>query len=248
MGAVTANPRGWHTCSSTTRSGWTRIQLAPLTMPAAPGEQGATHSRPPRGDLLGLPGLQSDALPDKFDNRLIDAWLAGHGMTPESVSLLDRLAYMNKQDMGALELRPAPAPSARPPRLFQMANLMERPRRPAHRLPEDAEAADALRQFIGGGTSACGARAKAVVGWNPVARELIAGQFDLPDGYTHWLLKFDGVGKDQQLGPSTWADRVPARRARSTRSATRWSGGRSSLALLGDDGEIERIGALHRVL
>jgi serine/threonine-protein kinase HipA len=50
------------------------------------------------------------------------------------------------------------------------------------------------------GTSAGGARAKAVVAWNPQTNEIISGQLDAPPGFEHWLLKFDGMGVDTELG------------------------------------------------
>ena len=69
-------------------------------------------------------------------------------------------------------------------------------------------AGQALNQLISVGTSAGGARAKAVIGWNPDTGEMVAGQFDLPAGFEHWLLKFDGTGNDQELGPSQQYGRI----------------------------------------
>src|SRR3546814_2964161 len=60
-----------------------------------------------RHSFHGLPGLLADALPDAFGNALIDAWMARHGVTADAATALDRLAYMGKRGVGALEFRPA---------------------------------------------------------------------------------------------------------------------------------------------
>ena len=84
-----------------------------------------------------------------------------------------------------------------------MSDLVESARRAVQgRLGTDAHAAAALAQIIQVGTSAGGARAKAVVAWNPNTREIRPGQFDVQDGFEHWLIKFDGVGTDERLGVS----------------------------------------------
>jgi serine/threonine-protein kinase HipA len=64
----------------------------------------------------------------------------------------------------------------------------------------DVEAQAALANIIRVGTSAGGARAKAVIAWNPSTDELRSGQFDAAPGFEHWLLKFDGVGGEAELG------------------------------------------------
>ena len=194
---------------------WRRgVQLAPLQMPVDPG-----NPRPDARLFLfpgldeatfhGLPGLISDALPDRFGNQLIDAWMATHGYGPAQITTLDRLAYMNKRAMGALEFRPARGGLSASTTPIQMARLVEQARLAFQgRLDEADEATAALNQLISVGTSAGGARAKAVLGWNPETGDLVAGQFDLPAGYQHWLLKFDGMGRDQQLGPSQQYGRI----------------------------------------
>jgi serine/threonine-protein kinase HipA len=197
--------------------GWWRsgIQLAPLTMPVG---------RPPQPSLAdrlfsfpdlsghtfaGLPGLLSDALPDKFGNLLIDAWMATRGYAPGEITVLDRLAYMGSRAMGALEFRPARGGHAASAAPIAMGRLVEQARRAMHGEIDAADdATRALNQLISVGTSAGGARPKAVLGWNPATDEIVSGQFDLPDGFEHWLLKFDGVGKDAVLGPSQQYGRI----------------------------------------
>jgi serine/threonine-protein kinase HipA len=144
--------------------------------------------------------MLADALPDDFGNSLIDAWMASKGISASQVTALDRLAYMGKRGIGALEFRPTRGPKTQPTAL-DMQSLVEEARRAIRgQLDSDDLAMSALQQIIQVGTSAGGARAKAAVAWNRNTDELHAGQFDVASGFEHWILKFDGLGKDKELG------------------------------------------------
>lgn len=183
---------------------WRRdgAELAPLTMPLAQGA--GLFSFPALGPSFHrLPGLLSDALPDDFGNALIDAWMAAHGVARESVTALDRLAYMGRRGLGALEFRPARGSASESQQPLEMGALVEEARRVVRGdLADEAHARSALSSMIRVGTSAGGARAKAVVAWNQASGEIRSGQFEAPAGFEHWLLKFDGVGPDLELGAS----------------------------------------------
>lgn len=182
--------------------GWRRrgIELAPRMMPTtAPSP---LFAFPALGESFKrLPGLLADALPDAFGNALIDAWMATHGVDGNEVTALDRLAYMGKRGLGALEFRPSKGASKESAQPLQMKALVETARRVVQGdFGDDMHAQAALANIIKVGTSAGGARAKAVIAWNPVTHEIRSGQFDVAPGFEHWLLKFDGVGKDMELG------------------------------------------------
>ena len=179
----------------------TGIELAPLQMPL--GDTRASFAFPnlPEPSYKGLPGLLADALPDDFGNALIDAWMAAHGIEKRAVTALDRLAYMGKRGMGALEFKPARGAHRESAEPLQMKVLVEAARQVVHGdLSGDPQAQAALANIIRVGTSAGGARAKAVIAWNPATNEVRSGQFDAAPGFEHWLLKFDGVGQDAELG------------------------------------------------
>jgi serine/threonine-protein kinase HipA len=181
----------------------TGIELAPLTMPLAQAREPFVFTDLPDKTYKRLPALLADALPDDFGNALIDSWMATQGVERDSITTLDRLAYMGTRGMGALEFKPARGPSAKKSTALVLANLIEEARRAVHgELGSDDMARAALAQIIKVGTSAGGARAKAVVAWNPRTDEIRAGQFDVEDGFEHWLLKFDGMGADKELGGS----------------------------------------------
>lgn len=205
VGAVALDPRlGYYAFEyqpSFVRSG---IELAPLTMPLSAASEPFVFTDLPELTYRRLPGMLADALPDDFGNALVDAWMAREGVSQSQITSLDRLAYMGKRGLGALEFRPArgPKPSASSTAI-QLAALVDSARRAVEgAIDTDAHAEAALAQIIQVGTSAGGARAKAVVAWNPATGELRAGQFDVQPGFEHWLIKFDGVGIDERLGVS----------------------------------------------
>ena len=145
--------------------------------------------------------MLADALPDAFGNALIDAWMAQHGMEKSGVTPLDRLAYMGRRGMGALEFKPARGSHKESAAPLEMKSLVEAARKLIEGdLTRDAHAHAALTNIIHVGTSAGGARAKAVITWNPKTNIIRSGQFDAAEGFDHWLLKFDGIGKDSELG------------------------------------------------
>ena len=181
----------------------TSIELAPLTMPLAKASEPFVFTDLPEQTYKRLPALLADALPDDFGNTLINGWMAAQGVERDAVTALDRLAYMGVRGMGALEFKPAIGPEAKDSTAIALADLVEGARRAVRGdLGLDASARAVLSQIVSVGTSAGGARAKAVVAWNPKTEEIRAGQFDAEDGFEHWLLKFDGMGEDRELGGS----------------------------------------------
>ncbi len=188
--------------SAFSRSG---IEIAPLTMPLSRN----IYSFPALGReaFHGLPGLLADSLPDKFGNTLIDAWLATQGRSPDSFNSVERLCYTGLRGMGALEYTPAIGPKARQANRIEISKLVALASKVlTHRndlqtsLGDDVSRENALRDILRVGTSAGGARAKAVIAWNPETNEVRSGQVKTDPGFEHWLLKFDGVAgnKDKE--------------------------------------------------
>ena len=201
VGAVALDPKqGYYVFAYTPEWLRTGIELAPRTMPVA--RYGGPYLFPnlPEATYQRLPALLSDALPDDFGNALINAYMTSRGRTVASVTPLDRLAYMAKRGMGALEFRPALGTRTDSKEALDMKGLVEAARKAVNgKLGTEGEARAALNQIISVGTSAGGARAKAVVAWNPASGELRSGQFGADPGFEHWLVKFDGVAADRTL-------------------------------------------------
>ena len=181
------------------------IQVAPLVMPLSR----AVYRFPalPAASFHGLPGLLADSLPDKFGNALIDAWLSSQGRSPASFSPLERLCYSGARGMGALEFRPAIEVAEPKSSHIEISSLVRLASEVlakrgafAGKLDSDAST-DALHSILQVGTSAGGARAKAVIAWNRNTNEVRSGQVPTGEGFEYWLLKFDGVSanKDKEL-------------------------------------------------
>ena len=182
-----------------------RIEVSPITMPLSDGVR--IFPELSRKTFHGLPGLLADALPDKFGNALIDAWLATQGQKPESFNAVERLCYTGSRGMGALEFVPSMGPKMNRAKkieidaLVQLASevLTDRDNLTASFADEARE--DAFLDILRVGTSAGGARAKAVIAWNRKTNEVKSGQTNAGLGFSYWLLKFDGVAgnKDKEL-------------------------------------------------
>lgn len=181
------------------------IEIAPLMMPLA----GSIYrfDELPRGSFHGLPGLLADALPDAFGNAVIDAWLAAQGRLPNEIDAVERLCYTGTRGMGALEFRPTRGPretTTKPVQVDALVALASEvlTQRSALRvsLPAtvgvDADREHALREILRVGASAGGARAKALIAWNPKTNEVRSGQVTAPPGFEYWLMKFDGVAQN----------------------------------------------------
>lgn len=210
VGAVAFDPRlGFYAFEYSPAFVKTGIELAPLTLPLSEAHQPFIFPNLPELTYKRLPAMLADALPDDFGNSLIDAWMAREGVASEDITALDRLAYMGKRALGALEFRPSRGPRAYSPTAIELSKLVETARRVVHgEIDDDPHAAAALKQILSVGTSAGGARAKAAVAWNPRTNEIRAGQFEVEPGFEHWLLKFDGLGKDRELGEAQGYGRI----------------------------------------
>ncbi|NOX92285.1 MAG: type II toxin-antitoxin system HipA family toxin [Gammaproteobacteria bacterium] len=181
------------------------IEIAPLMMPLA--SRVYRFPELSRQTFHGLPGLLADSLPDKFGNVLINAWLATQGRQPDSFNALERLCYTGERGMGALEFTPVIGPQAWQANRIQIDTLVELASQVlGHRNDLRASFADArkeqaLADILRVGTSAGGARAKAVIAWNPSSNEVRSGQVPADEGFEYWLLKFDGVtgNRDKEL-------------------------------------------------
>ena len=189
------------------------VEVSPITMPV----REAPYSFPGLGReaFKGLPGLLADALPDSFGTTLIDIWLAETDRVVEDFSPVDRLCYIGRRGIGALEFEPGLRRRDRRRRveIAQLADLADRALKVRGRLAgwlggrDDSEA---LEDILTVGTSAGGARAKAVLAWNRQTGEFRSGQVDAGDGFEDWLLKFDGVAgsDDRELGDALGYGRI----------------------------------------
>ncbi|PCJ83764.1 MAG: toxin HipA [Flavobacteriales bacterium] len=160
----------------------------------------------------GLPGMLADALPDKYGNQLINIWLAQNGRPPNSMNPVEQLCFIGVRGMGALEFEPTQLKAGKQPFAIEIKSLVEVAQKMLSNrenfevnLREDEQ--KAMNEILKIGTSAGGARPKAVIAFNKKTGEIRSGQTIIPKGFEHWLLKLDGVS-DAQFGSSHGFGRV----------------------------------------
>ncbi len=153
--------------------------------------------------FYGMPGLVADSLPDRFGNAVIEQWLLSMGRSLSDFTAIDRLCYTGKRGMGALEYVPASTDikdideniNVREMVKFASDILSHR-----ERITLTADERLTYAQLVQVGSSAGGARAKALIAWNESANEVRSGQIQLDDGFDYWLMKFDNVSKNGDHG------------------------------------------------
>ena len=173
------------------------IELSPLMMPL--GEFPYEFPALARNTFRGLPGMLADSLPDRYGHAIIDAWLASQGRTAASFHPVERLCYVGTRGMGALEFEPATLGPPTSKRAVEIASLVDL----ANRILDEraglggafsgVDDQEAVNDILRVGTSAGGARPKAILAWNPKTGEFRSGQVDAGAGFEHWIMKFDGV-------------------------------------------------------
>ena len=194
--------------------GW---DIAPLLMPVTGANQYSFPAlKKKAGHALdtfkGLPGLLADVLPDRYGNELINMWLAQQGRAPDSMNPVEMLCFIGTRGMGALEFEPVTIKESTRTFAIEMESLVDVARNMLSKkeafvtnLKADEEAA--VMEILRIGTSAGGARPKAVIAYNKKTNEVRSGQTNAPKGFEHWLIKLDGVS-DIQLGASKGYGRV----------------------------------------
>lgn len=181
------------------------IEISPLTMPLS--NQIYAFPALNKKTFHGLPGLLSDSLPDKFGNALINAWLAKEGRSPKSFNAVERLCYIGKRGMGALEFEPAKGPGNVSSKnidlnaLVELASDILSQRQELKGTLNISEQKKTMQDILKVGTSAGGARAKALIAWNSETNEIRSGQIKNDPDFSYWILKFDGVSnnRDKEL-------------------------------------------------
>jgi serine/threonine-protein kinase HipA len=197
------------------RKGW---DLAPLQMPVSNPKNVFSFpalrkkADPALDTFRGLPGLLADVLPDRYGSELINLWLAQQGRPPESMNPVETLCFIGTRGMGALEFEPATIKESKRTFSVEIDSLVDLARKMltkkeafVTRLKEGEE--KAILELLRIGTSAGGARPKAVIAYNEKTGEVKSGQTNAPGGFEHWLIKLDGVS-DVQLGASKGYGRV----------------------------------------
>ncbi len=192
----------------------TNLNLSPIKMPLieAKGKIFVFPELKNSQTFKGIPGLLADVLPDKYGNALMNAWLSRNGRQAGSLNPVEMLCFIGKRGMGALEFSPVqPKVTSSSTQLIigdlvQVAeNILSERQNFSASLSIDEERA--MTDILKIGTSAGGARAKAIIAYNPLTKEVRSGQTFTEPGFQHWLIKFDGI-HDKQFGASSGYGKV----------------------------------------
>lgn len=181
------------------------LDLSPITMPIADAQRSRKVFSFPLlnpDTFKGLPGLLSDSLPDKFGNQIIDAWLAQQGKNSSDFNPVDRLCYIGKRGMGALEFEPASnstVEKSNPIEIQELVKFAKQVLDSRSDFHSDMDSEKGFSDILQVGSSAGGARAKAIIAYNKTTGDVRSGQVDGLEGFDYWLIKFDGV-TNHQLG------------------------------------------------
>ncbi|NTU70963.1 MAG: type II toxin-antitoxin system HipA family toxin [Coriobacteriia bacterium] len=178
------------------------IELAPLKMPLS--RRIYAFPELDRAAFHGLPGMIADSLPDDFGNAVLDAWIAGQGRSKADVTPLERLKYTGQRGMGALTYHPALRTkglnASQHVEIETLVSIAQEVLDSRAEFGVDLGSRgqtdpDAMLELMSVGVSAGGARPKAVLAFNDDFTEVRSGQVDAPSGFTHYIMKFDGVSE-----------------------------------------------------
>lgn len=189
------------------------IDLSPLKMPVnASGRIFNFPELKENSTFKGMPGLLADTLPDNYGNQLINNWLAQNGRPENSLNPVELLCFIGKRGMGAIEFEPsqfAPGKNTFKVELDSLVNSIQEilSKREGFETNLNKDEHLAMMQILKIGTSAGGARPKAIIAYNKKTGEVKSGQTKVPKGFSHWLIKLDGVS-DTQFGETRGYGRV----------------------------------------
>jgi len=138
-----------------------------------------------------LAGVFSDSLPDRFGNQIIDKYYEDKGLHAEKLNMLQRLAYVGSNAMGALEYRPSVTTDEMKEAL-EIKHLVDEARQILQ-----GEIKTTIHEIMEAGGSAGGARAKAIIQWDKNTNDIISGRHEPKKGYEQYIIKFDGVSSNK---------------------------------------------------
>lgn len=185
------------------KTGW---EIAPLQMPLNSNKSifsfPALMAPNPNefNTFKGLPGLLADILPDRYGHELINLWLAQNGRAPNSMNPVEMLCFIGTRGMGALEFEPVSIAEGRRTFAVEIDSLVDYAKKILQRKKSfvtrlQAQDEQAIKEILQIGTSAGGARPKAIIAYNEKTKEVRSGQTHAPSGFEHWMIKLDGVSE-----------------------------------------------------
>ena len=205
IGSVEWNDsRGCSTFQYSNEGSIRNIEPSPVLMPV---QEGIFETNRDHVNFHHLPYLLSDSMPDDFGHVMMKEWLRQKKLTIEEINPVDRLSYVGKRGMGALEYEPANYKltgnsEILVSELYEVAKKVLENKENTSFHGMDKESLSAVLRI---GSSVGGARAKALIAVksesNNIIQEIRPGDIIQPDGFSYWILKIDGAN-EKSLGES----------------------------------------------
>lgn len=165
------------------------LEISPIKLPL---ETTLTYTNTEDIFFEGLAGVFHDSLPDRFGNKIITEYYAKKGIEQSQLNVIQKLAYIGSNGMGALEYEPEEK-GDKIKEALEIRSLVDDARKVITGQMEDA-----IPDIMESGGSAGGARAKAIIQWNKQTNDIRSGRAKIQKGYENYIIKFDGVGEDKR--------------------------------------------------
>lgn len=139
-----------------------------------------------------LPSFIADSLPDAWGNQLFEQWRKENHISAKSVTPLEKLAFIGKRGMGALEFVPEidRGKSDDKINIKALADLAEKIMRDRENIKITLSESTTMQSLIAVGTSAGGRQPKGIISINKQTGEIRSGQIETEEGFEYYILKF----------------------------------------------------------
>ena len=174
-----------------------RLEISPFKLPL---DFKGVYTNTDERYFSGLAGVFHDSLPDKFGTKVIERYFESKGLEAYELNVIQKLMFVGNRGMGAIGYRPAEEISddKNVAEIIDIQKFYENSKKIV--TGEAIDVIEEMLEFMESSASAGGARAKAIIGFNPLSNEMTNGTKDtLPDGFEHWLIKFDEEKEGKSL-------------------------------------------------
>ncbi|PUE63778.1 type II toxin-antitoxin system HipA family toxin [Arcobacter caeni] len=172
------------------------LEISPLKLPLS---LEGVYTNNDEHYFESLAGVFHDSLPDKFGTKVIERYFESKNIPSYELNVVQKLMFVGDKSIGAISYKPSihKLDKHKQQELIELNSFYENAKKI---ISGDAiEVVDEMLTFMDSAASAGGARAKAIIGYNPNSKEIISGiKKELPIGFEHYLIKFDFLNDNQK--------------------------------------------------
>ena len=173
-----------------------KLEISPLKLPLS---LEGVYTNNDEHYFEGLAGVFHDSLPDKFGTKVIERYFESKNIPSYELNVVQKLMFVGDKSIGAISYKPSihKLDNEKQQELIELNSFYENAKKI---ISGDAiEVVDEMLTFMDSAASAGGARAKAIIGYNPNSKEIISGiKKELPLEFEHYLIKFDFLNDNQK--------------------------------------------------